>query len=270
MTKREELELFLLRADEFIDAKYILADIKIVNLLKAIAGSDTLLAIFKNCLDGFDYESAKKAYLIDSKFKSENRGEFVLPSNTRELLAFIFNLLLKIDAKEIELSDFLSRYFFEDGSYSGSYSAFINAVIKPFKNAVKHIMESVIDGKLQDPIEAFIEEEQRRAQVKKEQEELEEKEKQLLKKENGEKIKSIISILLKDKTKVKNKKLAKNVEDEIILVIDMLANVVQSSDKDAINYAFVAYKYMVKSYKLMFFKRAKKIGKLIEGVISVL
>ena len=107
-------------------------------------------------------------------------------------------------------------------------------------------------------------------QVKKEQEELEEKEKQILKKENGEKIKQIINILLADKTKIKSKKLAKKVEDEIILVIDMLANVVQSSDKDAINYAFVAYKYMVKSYKLTFFRRAKKIGKLIEDVVGVL
>ena len=95
MTKREELDLFLLRADEFIEGKYILADVKIINLLKAIAGSDTLLAIFKNCLDGFDYETAKNKYLLESKVLSENRGEFVLPQNTRELLALIFNLLVK-------------------------------------------------------------------------------------------------------------------------------------------------------------------------------
>ena len=34
MTKREELDLFVIRINEFIDSKYILADIKIVNLLK--------------------------------------------------------------------------------------------------------------------------------------------------------------------------------------------------------------------------------------------
>ena len=37
MTIREELDAFIERADELIDSKYILADIKIVNLLKAIA-----------------------------------------------------------------------------------------------------------------------------------------------------------------------------------------------------------------------------------------
>ena len=162
MTKREELDLFLLRADEFIEGKYILADVKIINLLKAIASSDTLLAIFKNCLDGFDFEEAKKRYLIDSKLQSENRGEFILPTNTRELLALIFNLLVKFDSKAIDLADFLSRYFFEDGSYSGSYESFVNAVIKPFRNAVYRIMQNVIEGTLQDPIEAFVEEEEKK------------------------------------------------------------------------------------------------------------
>ena len=66
MTKKEELELFLERADEFINSKYILADVKIINLLKSIAQSETLLAIFKNCLTDFDYQQAKKKYLVKS------------------------------------------------------------------------------------------------------------------------------------------------------------------------------------------------------------
>ena len=64
MTKREELDLFLTSAQDFIASKYILADIKIVNLLKAIASSDTLIALFKNCLTDFNYEEAQKKYLV--------------------------------------------------------------------------------------------------------------------------------------------------------------------------------------------------------------
>ena len=56
MNKREELDLFLLRADEFIDSKYILADVKIVALLKSIAVSDSMVAILKSCLKDFDYQ----------------------------------------------------------------------------------------------------------------------------------------------------------------------------------------------------------------------
>ena len=162
MSKREELDLFLTRADEFIESKYILADVKIINLLKSIAGSDTLIAIFKNCLDGFDYEKATKTYLVANKYLSGDKGEFVLPSTSRELLAFIFNLLVDIDAKRIDFSGFIKRYFYEDGSFSAGYSAFINAMIKPFKNSVKMLMESVIEGKLQDPVEALTEEENRK------------------------------------------------------------------------------------------------------------
>ena len=48
MGKNEELALFVAKADELIDSKYIIADIKILGLLKSIAASDTLVAIFKN------------------------------------------------------------------------------------------------------------------------------------------------------------------------------------------------------------------------------
>jgi hypothetical protein len=152
MSKREELDLFLTRADEFIESKYILADVKIINLLKSIASSDTLIAIFKNCLDGFDYEKATKTYLVANKYLSGDKGEFVLPSTSRELLAFIFNLLVDIDAKRIDFSGFIKRYFYEDGSFSAGYSAFINAMIKPFKNSVKCLWKALSTANFKIPL----------------------------------------------------------------------------------------------------------------------
>ena len=160
LTKSEELRVFIERADELINSKYILADIKIVNLLKAIASSDTLIALFKNCLDGFDYNVAKKKYLVKNPYLSDEKGQFVLPPNSRELLAFVFNVLMDIDAKRISLGDFIDKYFYEDGSSYAGYSAFVNAMIKPFKNSVALLMEKVIEGKLQDPVEAVNEAEE--------------------------------------------------------------------------------------------------------------
>ena len=171
MTKKEELDLFLKRTDEFVEAKYILADIKIVNILKSIALSETLIALFKNCLTDFDYNQAKKNYFVKSKFLSNDKCEFVLPPNSRELLAFIFNILMDVDAKKIDFSEFLDKYFYVDGSYSASFEAFKNAMIKPFRNSVKMIMESVIDGKVQDPLEAIIEQEEKLVKQKKLEEE---------------------------------------------------------------------------------------------------
>lgn len=268
MTIREELDAFIERADELIDSKYILADIKIVNLLKAIASSDTLLALFKNCLTDFDYALAQKKYFVKSKYLSSDKGEFVLPPNSRELLAFIFNVLVDIDANRIDFSAFLNKYFYVDGSYSAGYDAFITAMIKPFKNSVKMLMDSVLEGKLQDPVEALVEEEERKAKQKEEQEREAIKEKEMLQKAYGASLKKIKEMLLADKQKVKNSKCTQEEKRDIVLVIDMLANVIESEDKDAIDYAFIAYKYMAKAHKILFFGRIAKIKTLLKDIVK--
>lgn len=270
MTKREELELFLERCDEFIDSKYILADVKLASLLRSIASSNTLLALFQNCLNGFDYYGAQKRYLVKNPHVTTDKGEFVLPPNSRELLAFIFTTLVEIDGKRIDFAEFLSKYFYVDGSFSASYDAFITAMIKPFKNSVKMLMESVIDGKLQDPIEALTEEEERREKEQKEKELLEKKEKELLKKTYGTSVKAIKELLLADKQKIKTSKLKDVAKEEIILVIDMLANVIESEDKDAIEYAFIAYKYVAKAHPFAFFMRVKNVEKLLKDIINAI
>ena len=269
MNKREELDLFLKRADEFIESKYILADVKIINLLKSIASSNTLMAIFKNCLDGFDYDEATKKYLVKSKYLAGDKGEFILPSTSRELLAFIFNLLVDMDAKRIDFSAFIKKYFFEDGSFSSEYSAFINSMIKPFKNSVKILMESVIEGKLQDPVEALTEEENRRAREKLEEEERAKKDKEILSKKHGESVKMVREILLAVKTKIKNSKIKKEEVERLLLVIDMLANAVESEDKDAINYAYTSYYYATKVHFMRSFKR-KKVTKLVKEILNAI
>ena len=89
-----------------------------------------------------------------------------------------------------------------------------------------------------------------------------------MKKTYGESVKKIKELLIEDKQKVRSSKLADDVKEEVLLVIDMLANVIASEDKDAIIYAFVAYKYVAKSFKFMMFGRVKKIYNLLRGVIN--
>ena len=141
-------------------------------------------------------------------------------------------------------------------------------MIKPFKNSVKMLMESVIDGKLQDPIEAVIQQEEKLAKEKREQEENAIKEKELLEKSYGLSVKAIKEMLLEDKQKVRASKLKDEEKDELLLVIDMLANVIESEDKDAIIYAFVAYKYVAKAHGVLFFNRVRKMSKLLKGVVN--
>ena len=268
MSKREELEVFLERADELIKSQYIVAGVKLANMLKAIANSETLLALFKNCLAEFDYALASKKYLVKSQHLSSDKGEFVLPSNSRDLLAFVFTVLVDIDAERIDFVQFLNKYFYVDGSCSSAYDAFVTAMVKPFKNTVKMLVERVIDGNLQDPIEAFKQEEERRAREKEEREDTERRESELLKKTYGVSVKAIKQALLEDKQKVKEKNFSDKEKEDMTLIIDMLANVIASEDKDAITYAFTAYKYLVKSKPITFFGRNKKMTEYIKDVIN--
>ena len=270
LTKTEELNLFLEKADEFIVSNYILADIKIVNLLKSIVTGQTLIAIFRNCLDKFDYEEAKKKYLVKSKYVSGERGEFILPSSSKELLAFIFSILVDIDGKKIDFPAFVNKYFYEDGSFSSSYVSFINAMIKPFKNSVKMLMESVIEGKLQDPVEAVLEAEEKKAREAEELKERKEKEAELLKKSYGENVKKIKELLVSDVKRLEKGKITEEAKREMELVIDMLANVIETEDADAIDYAFVAYKFMAGKHPIRFRGKVKKISKLIKDVIDAI
>ena len=262
--------LFIEKTDELINAKYILADIKIVNMLKAIASSQTLIALFKNCLTDFDYEGAKKKYLVKSPYLSEEKGEFVLPPNSKELLAFIFNILVNVDAKNIDLNAFINKYFYVDGSFSSGYQAFLTSMIKPFKNSVKMLMEKVIDGSIQDPLEALTEEENRRVREKEEAERVKITEQELLKKTYGKSIKTIKEALLEDKQKIRLKVKEESIKEELLLVVDMLANVIESEDKDAIAYAFISYKYVCKAHKFLFFRRVKKLSKLVREVVDAI
>ena len=270
MSRREELDLFLLRANELISAKYILADVKIVNLLKSIAGSEALIAIFKNCLSGFDYQNAKKKYLIKNQYLADGKGQFVLPANSRDLLAFVFNILMDVDARRIDLGEFVNKYFYVDGSYSAGFDAFINGMIKPFANAVRTLMESVLEGKVQDPVEALTEEENRKERERLEALEKEKREKELSKKTYFANVKKIQEYILADKSKIRESKKTDEEKEEMLLVCDMLANVVVGDDKDAINYAFIAYKYMAKASGFMFRGRVKTIIALLKDIVNEL
>lgn len=267
MTKREELDNFLLRADELIGSKYILADIKIVNLLKAIAASDTIVALFKNCLADFDYYKASKEYLVKSSI-ADGKGEFITPASKKELLAFIFNVLMDIDAGRLKLTELINVYFYEDGSMYSGYQAFINAMIVPFKKSVKTLMESVIEGKLQDPVEALTEEEEKRKAAEEALKLEEKREKDLADKTYGAAIKNIKNLLIEDKKRIKAKKLSEGEKNELLLVVDMLGSVIESNDKAAIEYAFVAYKFAAKTYKFLFFGRVKKAEKSVKDILN--
>ena len=268
MSKREELYVFLERADEMMSCQYIVAGHKLANLLKSIANSETMLALFKNCLAEFDYAVATKRYLIKSPQLTADRGEFLMPTNSRDMLAFIFMVLVDIDSERIDFSEFLNKYFYVDGNCSSAYDEFVSSMVKPFVSTVKMLMEKVIEGGLQDPIEAFVLEETRKAREQEQKELSQKKENQLRQKTYGVNVNEIKKILLEDKQKIKKKRISEKDKNEAIIIIDMLANAIDCEDKDAIEYAFLAYKYLAKCRPIAFWGRIKNISKHVRNVIN--
>ena len=242
MKQTEELELFLQKADDLLQSKYVLADIKIINLLKAIASSETILNVIKSSLDNFDYQKEKLNILRPSTYM-EDKGEVVLPEDAKTVIAFVFNLLLEIDGKKVDLNAFMQKYFFEGGSYYESYASFMTKVILPFKTAIKTVMERLISGEMETPFE-------------------EKKEEVVAEKKDFTTYKEEIKYLLeKDLNRLQKRRLGKVEKVEVKVIIDAFIASLEL-DVEGIKYAYYAYKYAALYQDIGF--NYKKITKILK------
>lgn len=132
----DKIQRFLDACDELIGAKFNFAEKNITEILKAIAASRELTDLFSAVTDQLDYPAAKRAYLKFPADKSASHGAAYLPADRGEVLAFVFCLLVEFDEGSLRLNDFLLRYFYEDGSYTASFSLFAERMIRPFRNIV--------------------------------------------------------------------------------------------------------------------------------------
>jgi len=222
-----ELDKFLIKCDEIINSKFILADTKISELLNTIADSEMLFNLFQKLTCDFNYKAFKDVSLNTSK-ENENRGVLLLPEGTGDKLAFIFCLLIEIDNKKIDLNKFLQCYFYEDGSYFESYYVFCNGIIKPFKNLVKAAIEELFNDEHygRDKNNGFIG------------------------KLQGEKYKEIETLIFEDKEKIiSDVNLSSEDKAETILFLEGFLNSLLTFDKSLIKLLYIGYKNLVKNQK---------------------
>ncbi len=132
-----KIERFLNACEELVSGKYIMADTKISEALKAIAASEELTTLFDAVTSNFDYAGAKRAYLVHPAAGASSRGAAYLPTERGDVLAFIFCLLVEFDSGSMRFNDFLLRYFYEDGSYTASYALFADRMLRPFRDIIK-------------------------------------------------------------------------------------------------------------------------------------
>lgn len=128
------LQSFFNACDELVTGSYLDAEKRITEALKAIASSKELVELFTAVTDGYDFPAAKRRLLTAAQ---GSRVVARLPADRHEVLAYVFCLLVELDAGEMHLNDFLLRYFYVDGSFTASYSVFADRVIRPFRDIVR-------------------------------------------------------------------------------------------------------------------------------------
>ena len=130
-----EIFNFFSACDEFIEGKFILADIKIAKILRAISESNIIYNLIAESLINYDFQKEYDA-LHDYSLEHHN-GILTLPNDSQMVIPFAFSLLVEIDSKQINFNEFLAKEFPNASSQKEEYTVFANQIILPFKNAVK-------------------------------------------------------------------------------------------------------------------------------------
>lgn len=137
MSDYNSINNFILSCNELIEGKYILADIKIGKILKAISQSDEIYNLLAESLINYDFD--KELARIQSMNRREGHSILTIPDDYSIIVPFVFSLLVEIDSKHISFSDFLSENFPLANSQKDEYEAFARHIVVPFRDAIADI-----------------------------------------------------------------------------------------------------------------------------------
>lgn len=130
-----DLTQFNKACEEFINGKYILANIKIKALINEINNSSQLTDLVSGCLDGFDFATTWR--------ESVTSQGLILPNDDKSIVGYCFNVLYNLDQGTITLLDLLNKYFSSSKLSGGEeFKLFANTIVEPFKTAINKLYNS--------------------------------------------------------------------------------------------------------------------------------
>lgn len=128
-----ELIPFNTACEDFVAGRYILAEVKVGSILKALDEDEKLKDIVSSALDNFDFN---KEFSLAVK-QNENSKELVLPTDEKKVIAFVYCLLFNFHNGNLKFYDFLNQFYKVEGDVAGKeFSNFAAAVIIPFRDCV--------------------------------------------------------------------------------------------------------------------------------------
>ncbi len=129
--KIEAIKEFINACNDFIDGKFILADIKISKILKVITKNEDLYNVVAECMINYNFEEEFEQAKI-----GQNNSKFILPKENHKIIPFIFCLLVEIDSKKLNFNEFLRTQFPFANNQNEEYDAFGKNIIIPFRDAI--------------------------------------------------------------------------------------------------------------------------------------
>ena len=128
--ENKNIEAFLASCQDLIDCKFLVAEYKLQKMLQDLANASEICSLVGECLEQFNRERE-----FAKAFVQDGRGDymFVLPEEEYKIVALVFCTLMDIDAKKIDFTDFVKRFF---GKSDDAYGLFVEAMIVPFRNLI--------------------------------------------------------------------------------------------------------------------------------------
>lgn len=124
MATKEQFEAFVDACNELKNSKIILADAKVSAILRSIVSNPTLVEVVGETLVGYNF-------LNELDTLTRSKTGVLLPSEPRKIIAFVFSLLSEIDARRLDLQEFVDQYCKAD-TLAESFERFNNELIDPF------------------------------------------------------------------------------------------------------------------------------------------
>ena len=129
----ETLRVFESACAEMVSSKFIFADKRIRDILRAVAGSRRLLSVFAHAAKPFDFDTEfDKAISVEG-----GKKRIKLPDEPLACIAFVYSLFWEIDAKNIDVHKLLDEYYAAGQNVNDSYRNFNETVTAVFADYVK-------------------------------------------------------------------------------------------------------------------------------------
>jgi hypothetical protein len=229
---------FINSINNLICGKFILADVKINEVLNKIEASDELYYFIKEQLIDFNFEKELRKAEIKNRF---NGGVFKLPESESKAIALVFCLLVEFNTKNLDFYDFVKENF-PTTDNKGDQNAFAEVVLAPLRNSVakyfglsKQDNEAVIKE-----LESKVQEEKLQEQMQAEQQQ-EEKSQEDMFFENVEKIQKHLLEIIKTDPKIKQ-----SLKEDLTFILKSMIYANQYKDLKILNALIVSFERLTK------------------------